>query len=524
MDMVRLFAAIRPGDGRTPSIAIICGSWPRGHPRFYAADKGDPNSAQGRLHAEYVPRVTRPLLRAADGRYVPVTLAFRARVDNLVYRATKEKNMSVNMGSADTRTSDTPSPSPGVAGPLKGVASAQHRTGDSLEARLLRRLLSSLGDPPIEFYLLWTGERVAPKGVESLERVRVADRRTLLGLLRDPQLSFGDRYTTGQIEIEGDPVKFMMTLFQIFAPGARDSLLSRIAGWWHRPSRNTLPGSRDNIHRHYDIGNDFYALWLGETMAYTCAYYPNAEASLDQAQIAKMDHVCRKLRLNAADSVVEAGCGWGSLALHMAGRYGAKVRAFNISREQLEFARRRAAEQGLAGRVEFVEDDYRNIRGSYDAFVSVGMLEHVGREHYPQLGRVVRRSLAANGRGLIHSIGRNRPGALHPWIERRIFPGAYAPSLGEMMQIFEPSSLSVLDVENIRLHYARTLRHWLERYESAAGAVRSMFDEAFLRMWRLYLAGSIAAFETGTLQLFQVLFTTQENNEIPLTREFMYGR
>jgi len=318
----------------------------------------------------------------------------------------------------------------------------------------------------------------------------------------------------------------MVTLFQIFdRQDARDSIASRVAGWMQRPRRNTLARSRDNIHRHYDLGNDFYALWLGETMAYTCAYYPSAQATLEQAQIAKMEHVCRKLRLGAADSVVEAGCGWGSLALHMAARYGAKVRAFNISKEQIDFARRRAREQGLEGRVEFIEDDYRNISGSYDVFVSVGMLEHVGREHYPELGRVVQRALTAEGRGLIHSIGRNRPELLHPWIERRIFPGAYAPSLGEMMQIFEPSNLSVLDVENIRLHYARTLRHWLERYEAAIDSVRAMFsDESFVRMWRMYLAGSIAGFETGTLQLFQVLFAKQENNAIPLTREFMYPR
>jgi cyclopropane-fatty-acyl-phospholipid synthase len=414
---------------------------------------------------------------------------------------------------------------PGVASPACAAAATCPHTGGSLEARLLRRLLSSLGDPPIEFELLWTGEHVAPNAIQPYEHVRISDRRTLFGLLRDPHMRFGDAYSTGQIEVEGDPVKFMMTLFQIFnRPEPRDSIAGRIVGWLHRPRRNTLAGSRDNIRRHYDLGNTFYSLWLGETMAYTCAYYPTAQATLEQAQTAKMEHVCRKLRLSAADTVVEAGCGWGSLALHMARRYGAKVRAFNISKEQLDFARRRARNEGLEGRVEFVEDDYRNITGSYDAFVSVGMLEHVGREHYPELGRVARRSLTAEGRGLIHSIGRNQPGSLHPWIERRIFPGAYAPSLGEMMQIFEPANLSVLDVENIRLHYARTLRHWLERYESALEPVRAMFDESFVRMWRLYLAGSIAAFETGTLQLFQVLFTRQANNAIPLTREFMYPK
>jgi cyclopropane-fatty-acyl-phospholipid synthase len=411
-------------------------------------------------------------------------------------------------------------------GGLATNVASRPRTAESIEARLLLRLLRSLGNPPIEFEFLWTGERVGTNTAQQVEQVRIADRRTLVGLLSDPQVRFGDGYCSGQIEVEGDLVRFMVTLFRIFThPDARDSIASRVAGWLHRPRRNTLAGSRDNIHRHYDLGNDFYALWLGETMAYTCAYYPTESATLDEAQVAKMDHVCRKLRLGAADSVVEAGCGWGSLALHMAARYGAKVRAFNISHEQIEFARRQARARGLEGRVEFIEDDYRNIQGSFDVFVSIGMLEHVGRENYQELGRVMRRSLTEDGRGLVHSIGRNRPEPLHPWIERRIFPGAYPPSLGEMMQLFEPSGLSVLDVENLRLHYARTLRHWLERYEANAEAVRAMFhDETFVRMWRLYLAGSIAAFETGTLQLFQVLFTKQENNAIPLTRGFMYPR
>jgi cyclopropane-fatty-acyl-phospholipid synthase len=396
----------------------------------------------------------------------------------------------------------------------------------SLEARLLRRLLASLGDPPIEFHLVWSGERIASVAVPATERVRIADRATLRGLLTDTQIRFGDAYSTGQIEIEGDLVRFIETVFQgLGRPSARETIAARVASWLHRPRRNSLSGSRDNIHRHYDLGNEFYSLWLGETMAYTCAYYPTAGATLDQAQVAKMDHVCRKLRIAAGDRVVEAGCGWGSLALHIAGRYGAKVRAFNISKEQLEFARHRARALGLAHRVEFVEDDYRNIRESSDVFVSVGMLEHVGLDHYPELGRVICRSLSSEGRGLIHSIGRNRPGLLHPWIERRIFPGAYPPSLGEMMQIFEPWGLSVLDVENLRLHYARTCRHWLERYDAVSDKVLAKFsDESFVRTWRLYLSGSIAAFTTGSLQLFQVLFTKQENNAIPLTREYMYSR
>ena len=163
-------------------------------------------------------------------------------------------------------------------------------------------------------------------------------------------------------------------------------------------------------------------------MAYTCAYYPTAAATLDEAQVAKMDHVCRKLRLQSGETVVEAGCGWGTLALHMARHYGVRVRAFNISREQIAYARERAARAGLSGQVEYVEDDYRNISGRFDAFVSVGMLEHVGVENYETWAAVIRRALGGRGRGLIHSIGRNYPAPLQPWIEKRIFPGAYPPS------------------------------------------------------------------------------------------------
>jgi cyclopropane-fatty-acyl-phospholipid synthase len=420
---------------------------------------------------------------------------------------------------------DAASETEGLEAPAAPAAIARDRPGRSVDARLVRRLLGILGNPAIDFVLVWTGERIAGSSHGSAIQVRIADRATLLGLLRNPRMRFGDSYSAGRIEVEGDLIQLLEIIYRSFPPSTNAGSVSRrFAGWLHRPRRNTLRGSRSNIHRHYDLGNEFYSLWLGETMAYTCAYFHTAEASLEQAQVAKMDHVCRKLQLKAGECVVEAGCGWGSLALHMASRYGAQVRAFNISKRQIEYARERAREQGLQDRVEFVEDDYRNITGQYDVFASVGMLEHVGRENYSELGRVARRSLNSEGRGLIHSIGRNCAAPLHPWIEKRIFPGAYAPTLREMMQIFEPSNLSVLDVENIRLHYALTLRQWLARYESAVGKVRTMFDEFFVRMWRLYLAGSIAGFETGTLQLFQVLFTTQENNRIPLTREFIYPR
>src|SRR5699024_3133996 len=175
--------------------------------------------------------------------------------------------------------------------------------------------------------------------------------------------------------------------------------------------------------------------------------------------------------------------------------YGITARAFNISHEQISYAREQARAANVSDRVEFIEDDYRNISGKFDAFVSVGMLEHVGRACYPGMGEVIQRSLKPEGRGLLHFIGRNHPRPLNSWINRHIFPGAYPPTLREIAtDILEPWNFSITDIENLRLHYAETLAHWLERFEGATTQVRKMFDEQFVRTWRFYLAGSQAAF------------------------------
>jgi cyclopropane-fatty-acyl-phospholipid synthase len=394
--------------------------------------------------------------------------------------------------------------------------------GKRADRWVLARLLSSLGSPPIELAIR-NGARVALG--TPVARVTFDSRATLLWVIADVPLRFGDAYSDGSVTVEGDLARLLEAVYRGARrqTNGRGGLTQRVSRAWRRPPTNTLSGSRDNIHHHYDIGNEFYELWLGATMAYTCAYYPTPDARLDEAQVAKMDHVCRKLRLRPGESVVEAGCGWGMLAMHMARHFGVRVRAFNISHEQIAWARERAAVEGLADRVEYVEDDYRNINGRYDAFVSVGMLEHVGPKNYPTLGGIVQRCLGGRGRGLIHTIGRNAPALLQPWIEKRIFPGGHPPALSEMASIFEPWDLSILDVENLRLHYAQTLRHWLVLFEGASERVRSMFDERFVRMWRLYLAGSIAAFTTGSLQLFQVVFAPGESNDIPWTRKHLYA-
>jgi cyclopropane-fatty-acyl-phospholipid synthase len=391
----------------------------------------------------------------------------------------------------------------------------------SLDRWLARKLVEGQGRPPIGI-VLWNGEEVGASRGPLVARVLIRDRKTLLGLMHHAELRFGDAYSEGRIDVEGDLVLLLKTLFRAGKASWRSRRPSR-RRWERRSSGNTLRGSRRNIHHHYDLGNEFYRLWLDRERVYTCAYFPTPATPLEEAQRAKMEHVCRKLQLRSGERVVEAGAGWGSLALHMAKHHGVYVTAYNIAREQVLYARERARREGLSDRVEFVDEDYRAVSGKFDAFVSVGMLEHVGKDHYHDLGDAIDRCLRESGRGLIHSIGRARPGPISAWIEKRIFPGSYPPTLREMMDVLEPWNLAVLDVENLRLHYAKTLEHWLERFEKASEQVVAMFDQRFLRAWRLYLAGSIAAFDTSTLQLFQVVFSRAANNDIPWTRAHLYA-
>ncbi|MEO6975388.1 MAG: cyclopropane-fatty-acyl-phospholipid synthase family protein [Gallionella sp.] len=386
---------------------------------------------------------------------------------------------------------------------------------------LLTNMLRAIGDPPVQL-VLWNGQTISNHNGDEVAQVLIRDRGALMKLIADAELYFGEMYSAQRIEIRGSLLEFLEAVYRTFPLQIQGKIGKKLLSPFYDARRNTLNGSRRNIHHHYDIGNDFYKLWLDERMLYTCAYFPEPDTGLEEAQLAKMDHVCRKLRLQPGDHVVEAGCGWGALAMHMAKHYGVKVSAYNISSEQISYARQRAREEGLDGQVEFIEDDYRNVLGKFDAFVSVGMLEHVGIDHYQELGAVINRVLKDNGRGLIHSIGLNFPRPMDAWTERHIFPGACPPSLGQMMDIFEPFDFSILDVENLRLHYAKTLEHWLQRYENNVECVTAMFDAEFVRAWRLYLAGSHTAFKMGGMQLFQVTFARADNNQIPWTRQYLY--
>ena len=391
-----------------------------------------------------------------------------------------------------------------------------------IDRKLVGLISARCNHPPVRI-VLWDGHTGWDPGPDSIGSVIFRDRGALWATIWEPELGFGDMFSAGRIVIEGNLIR---VLFAVFRSADTQNPKAFKRNWFGRlpkAATNTFAGSRRHIEHHYDLGNDFYRLWLDERMVYTCAYYPTQQTTLEQAQVAKMDHVARKLELKPGMDVVEAGCGWGALAIHMAKHFGVQVKAFNISREQLEFARSEAKRQGLASKVKFIEEDYRNIAESCDAFVSVGMLEHVGVDNYAELGRVVARVLRRDAKGLIHSVGRARPTAPNAWLENRIFPGSYPPCIGEMMGIFEPFNLSVIDIENLRLHYARTLTEWLERFDAHADQVEAMYDTAFVQAWRLYLGGCAASFLSSSTQLYQVLFSRPDNNKVSMTRAHLYS-
>lgn len=405
---------------------------------------------------------------------------------------------------------------------LSNLPAQSRKKLPQIDQWLLQRIYRSVGQPQIRLML---GDRleISPETGHPVATIVIRNRGTLLDLLFDPEVGFGEAYRDGRIVVDGDLVSLLEAVYRSESKMGFNNGFARIVSrYMGFAQRNSLHGARQNIHRHYDLSNDFFRLWLDDQMVYSCAYFPAPSMNLEAAQVAKMDYICRKLNLKNGERVLDIGCGWGALALHMAKYYGVSVRGLSISGEQVQWARKRSQQLGLSQQVEFVEDDYRNIFGEFDAVVSVGMLEHVGPEHYQTMGRIVSKSLGPGGRGLLQCVGRNRAQDFSNWTRMRIFPGAYAPSLRQIMNIFEPWDFSILDVENLRHHYARTSELWLERFENSANEVGAMFDEDFVRTWRLYLAGTVAGFRVGTLQLFQIVFARDSSAQLPYTRARLY--
>lgn len=354
--------------------------------------------------------------------------------------------------------------------------------------------------------------------------VHLRDKSVIRRLLRDPDMAVGEAYMDGDWwPGEGGLLPLFELYFRNRGSFGRSRLqrMVRAVTWFVREANGRLRARR-NVQHHYDLDAELFRRFLDKDLNYSCAYFEREDMSLEAAQRAKCRHIARKLCLQPGEKVLDIGCGWGGLAFYLAEHHGVEVTGLTLSQDQYDEARRRAAERGLAGRTRFLLQDYREHRDKYDAVVSVGMFEHVGRPQYQTFFDRVQELLAPRGRALIHTIGRSGPPAdSQSWIQRYIFPGGYIPALSEAARPIEHSGLVLSDLEVWRRHYAETLRVWNERFQARRDEFADRLGERFCRMWEFYLIGCRAIFIWGELVVFQFQLA-QENDTVPLTRDYLY--
>ncbi|MFF9901161.1 class I SAM-dependent methyltransferase [Streptomyces longispororuber] len=385
----------------------------------------------------------------------------------------------------------------------------------------------------------WDGSEAGPPGTPVLV---VRHRRALRRLLWKPgELGLARAWVAGDLDVEGDLYRVLDLLAEFIwergedAPGLVDSLrdpkvraaarsLLALAAPFVPPPvpreemrrhgrlhRHTKGSDRQAVSHHYDVGNDFYALVLGPSMVYSCAYWASPEATLEDAQRDKLELVCRKLGLRPGMRLLDVGCGWGSMAVHAAREHGVHVVGVTLSREQAAYARKRIAEEGLTDRIEIRVQDYRDVRdGPYDAISSIGMAEHVGAERYLEYASDLYRLLKPGGRLLNHQIAR-RPlrdesaYSVDEFIDAYVFPDGELAPLGTTVSLLERAGFEVRDVEALREHYAHTLRHWVANLEAHWPEGVRLTSPGRARIWRLYMAASALAFERNRIGVNQVL-------------------
>jgi cyclopropane-fatty-acyl-phospholipid synthase len=359
--------------------------------------------------------------------------------------------------------------------------------------------------------------------------VELRDTRTVRRIMMDPSLYVGEAYMDeGLVPLNGS-IHDVLSLLMINIGKVWNEIpilrLNTALQELQKPflRANNASRARRNVAHHYDLNGRLYSLFLDRDRQYSCAYFPNGDETLEEAQAAKKRHIASKLKLDRPGlTVLDIGCGWGGMALTLAKDYGAHVTGITLSEEQLNEARARAAAEGCEDRVTFELMDYRAVDDTFDRIVSVGMFEHVGVNNYKSYFETIKRCLNPDGVALVHSIGRfEGPSVTNSWIEKYIFPGGYSPALSEVIPVIERSGLLTTDIEILRLHYAKTLAHWRRRFAANRDAIAALYDERFCRMFEFYLSASELAFRMNDHMNFQIQLV-QDQEALPLTRDYMF--
>ncbi len=363
--------------------------------------------------------------------------------------------------------------------------------------------------------------------------LRFTDSAVSRDILLDPRLGAAEAFIDGRLMIEEGDVMGLVGLFRMNAPWERGNdhlrpkrlkrLLNKAS--FAAEQINNRVGSRKNVAHHYDIGNDLYALMLdAEHWQYSCGYWPEGVTTLSQAQEAKLKLIAKKLHLTAGQSVLDIGCGWGGMAIHLAEHHNVHVTGITLSEEQAALARKRVRDAGVADKVTILLEDYRDTAASgrrFDRIVSVGMFEHVGRAQFETFFEASARMLADDGVMLLHTIGRfGSPGTTDAFTRKYVFPGGYIPALSETVAASEKFRLIASDVETLRLHYAHTIRAWYANCMEHKDKIIALYDEKFFRMWTFYLAGAATVFEHGGMGNYQIQFI-RSRHALPITRDYL---
>lgn len=390
-----------------------------------------------------------------------------------------------------------------------------------INKNIVKSIAEHLSDRPFDLEY-WDGEIIKYGEGEPEFKLIIKNFPSKKELLSDPSVALGEAYMKSDIDIEGDLQKFFESIIRNKDSFMNKNTVFRLASKIKAPS---LIKSKKDIAHHYDIGNDFYSLWLDKTMSYSCGYFKNPTDTLYDAQMNKIHHILKKLNLKEGQHLLDIGCGWGYLIIEAAKLYKVKALGITLSEEQFKKAKERIKQEGLEDLVDVQLMDYRNLEKSnleFDRIVSVGMAEHVGHANLPLFFKNVDSVLKESGLFLLHNITNLVETEGNKWITTYIFPGGYLPTLREELNIAADINFRTLDVESLRLHYMKTLEEWCKNFMNHLDEERDMFDDEFLRMWHLYLATCAAAFHYWDIDIHQILFSKGINNTLPMTRKYLY--